>query len=179
MSNSAKQRDIEVATRLNPAGPPKLLFTIDHSKLTFKNDHHPGFDVVFTLNDTDNNGYVFPADPCDAMWCQPLDAGGPSACPTSSVHWNGFHATMVSPDNLSLHVSNPNGSLGNKSEQQFSFVLRVTKTPAVNDPPCEPLDPIGTNKNGPVLANKNSTALIVTLLVVGVAAFIAYKLFLS
>ena len=31
MPNNAKRRDIEVATRLNPAGPPKLLFTIDHS----------------------------------------------------------------------------------------------------------------------------------------------------
>ena len=174
MSN-AKPRTIEVATRLNPAGQPKLLFDIDKTKLIFKNEKHPGFDVVFTLNDTDNNGYVFPSDPLDAMWCQQIEAAGPAACPTSEVHWSGFHATAVDNNYLDLHVSNPNGPLNGKLEQLFGFVLRVTKTPEVNRPHCEPLDPIGTNKNGPTNRN-NATTLIVALVVAVAVAVVGYQL---
>lgn len=175
MSN-AKPRTIEVATRLNPAGQPKLLFTIDKTKLTFKNENHPGFAVTFTLNDTDKNGYVFPANPLDAMWCQPIEAAGPDACPTSEVYWDGFAATLVDPNRLGLHVSNPNGPLNGKLEQLFGFVLRVTKTPEVQSPQCEPLDPIGTNKNGPLLQKFSATTLIVALVVAVAVAVIGYQL---
>ena len=177
MSN-AKPRPIEVETQLNPAGQPKLLFTIDKNKLTFKNDHHPGFDVIFTLKDTDQNGYVFPASPLEAMWCQPIEGPGPDACPTSEVHWDGFCATSVDNNHLSLHVTNPNGALNGKLEQMFGFVLRVTKTPEITAPTCEPLDPIGTNKNGPTVRKFSAATLIVALVVVA-AAFVAYKLLMS
>ena len=177
MPGIAKSRDIDVVTKRNPAGKPPLLFEIDKSKLTFRNQNHPGFSVRFKIDDSDVNGYVFPTEKLDAMWAQPIEAVTPQSCPTSEVHWDGFKATNVLDQNMTLEVSNPNGSLHNKTEQLFAFTLRFTLTPDDSNTVCVPFDPIGTNKNGPTA--RNATALLVTLLVVAVAAVAAYELFLS
>ena len=154
------------------------MFEIDKTKLTFKNQNHPGFLVRFKIDDSDGNHYKFPTEKLDAMWVQPIEAVTPQSCPTSKVYWDGFKATNVVDQNMTLEVSNPNGPLHNKTEQLFAFTLRFTLTP--DDPAAlfVPFDPISTNKNGPTAAN-NSAAVLVTLLVVGVAAFAVYKLFLS
>lgn len=178
MSGIAKIRDIMVDTKRNPAGNPPLLFEIDKSKLTFKNQNHPGFLVRFKINDSDGNGYVFPTEKLDAMWAQPIEAVTPQSCPTSKMHWDGFKATNVLDQNMTLEVNNPNGALNNKTEQLFAFTLRFTLTPDDPTAPFVPFDPIGTNKNGPTL--KNSIApVVVVLIAVGVAAVVAYELFLN
>ena len=175
MPGTAKIRDITVTIKRNPAGQPPLLFELDKSKLTFHNQNHPGFSVRFNINDVDSNGYVFPSDPIDAMWVQPIDAPDPNACPTTPMHWDGFRATNVLDQNMTLEVSNPNGPLHNKIEQLFAFTLRFTLTPDQSDPLCVPFDPLGTNKNGPTLKN-NATTLIVALLVAVAVAVIGYQL---
>ena len=178
MPGTAKIRDIDVVTKRNPAGQPPLLFEIDKNKLTFRNQNHPGFLVRFKIDDSDNNGYVFPTEKLDAMWVQPIEAVTPQSCPTSKVYWDGFEATNVVDQNMTLEVSNPNGPLHNKTEQLFAFTLRFTLTP--DDPAAQfvPFDPISTNKNGPV--QKNSIApVVVALVVVAVAAVAAYELFLN
>ena len=180
MSNEPKIRDIDVVMTRNPAVEPPILFSYDQSKLTFSNLNHPGFHVNFNLKDPDKMGYFFPDNLLDAMWVHAIDAVNKHSCPTTSMHWSGFEAIKRSHDKMSLTVSNPNGKLPpGKLEQLFAFTLRVTDSPSKIDPVCVPCDPIGTNKNGPVLANNSAAALIVTLLVVGAAAFIGYKLFLS
>ena len=179
MPGLAKIRDITVTTKRNPAGQPPLLFELDKSKLTFRNQNHPGFDVRFKIDDTDGNRYVFPDDPFDAMWAQPIETTGPNACPTTQMHWDGFKAINVLDQNMTLEVLNPNGALHNKTEQLFAFTLRFTLTPDQTNPVCVPFDPIGTNKNGPTLQKFSAATLIVALVVVVAAAFVAYKLFLS
>ena len=167
-----KPRDIDVELAPNPAGNPPLLFTIDHDKLTFKNDHHPGFLVRFNIVDTQHTNYKFPDNPDDAMWVQSIQSITPNSCPTTPMHWKGFEATSVTNENMTLEVDNPNAA-----EQLFAFTLRFTPKPHENNPQCEPFDPIGTDKNGPT--SRISAALLLTVAVVGIAAFAAYKLLLS
>ena len=138
--------------------------------LVFINDNHPGFNVDFQFTDETRLNYLFPPNnqKAEAVW----SLRGPSNCPTQKAS-EVFQPVHVSGDckTLTVHNSNAGANVGH-----FGYTLRVTKDGGAT---FLALDPGGLNKNGPVLANKNSTALIVTLLVVGVAAFIAYKLFLS
>lgn len=165
-----KIRDIEVGIAHIPRGAePLLLFTIDKKKLTFKNNNHPGFTVRFNISDPENSQYKFPADPAEAMWVQTIEAAGPDSCPTTAMHWSGFQATSVTNDNMTLEVQNPNAE-----SQLFAFTLRFTKTPDVANSPCEPFDPIGTNRNG---ADKsNAPAILAAVVLVGVACLAAYQL---
>ena len=128
--------------------------------------------VRFNISDPQNTGYRFPDSPDQAMWVKTIDAIGPDNCPTTSMHWDGFEATSVINNNMTLLVDNPN-----PAEQLFAFTLRFSKTPHDVNPDCVPFDPIGTNKNGPSL--NNSAVLLTVLVVVGVAAFAAYKLLLN
>lgn len=168
-----KPRDIEVGIAHNPkGGEPPLLFTIDKKKLTFRNSNHPGFLVRFNISDPENTQYKFPDSPDEAMWVKAIAAAGPDSCPTTAMHWSGFQASNVTNDNMTLEVDNPN-----VAEQLFAFTLRFTKTPDVANSPCEPFDPIGSNKNGP--SSNNSALLLAVVAVAGVCAVAAYKLFLE
>ena len=167
-----KPRDIDVELVPNPAGNPPLLFTIDHDKLTFKNDHHPGFLVRFNIIDSQHTLYKFPDNPDDAMWVQTIDSTTPNNCPNTPMYWDGFKGTRVTNSNMTLDVDNPN-----TAEQLFAFTLRFTLQPHDTNPHCEPFDPIGSDKNGP--ASRSAAALLLTVVIVAVAAFAAYKLFLS
>lgn len=167
-----KPRDIDVGLAPNPSGNPPLLFTIDDKKLTFKNDHHPGFLVRFNISDPQNTLYKFPDAVTDAMWVQTIQSAGPNSCPTAATHWDGFKGLEVTNSNMTLVVDNPNAA-----EQMFAFTLRFTKTPHDPNPAFVPFDPIGTDKNGPLQRN-NTAALLVTLAVVAVAAVAVYELFL-
>lgn len=138
--------------------------------LVFANDHHPGFNVDFHFTDETKSNYLFPPNPqkADAVW----SVRGPSNCATVKAS-EVFEPLKVSTDGktLSVHNSNAGNNVGH-----FGYTLRVTKDTGAH---FLALDPGGLNTNGPVSANKSVTALIVTLLVVAAAAFIAYKLFLS
>ena len=167
-----KPRSIDVGLAPNPTGNPPLLFTIDEHKLTFSNDHHPGFLVQFDILDPQNTGYKFPDSVADAMWVQAIQSAGPNTCPSVPMYWDGFKGLNVTNSNMSLVVDNPNSA-----EQLFAFTLRFTKTPHKAKPDCVPFDPIGSDKNGPT--SRNYAALLVTVAVIAVAAVAAYKLFLS
>ena len=164
-----KKIDINVEMTRNPNGSPPLLFAINHS-LKFDNDHHPGFEIQFDLIDKDSTGYVFPDDPRQAMWVQPIDPATPGSCPTAPVYWEQFAATTVTNSNRTLTVIDPN-----QYKQQFAFTLRVTKTPSDANATFVDYDPIGSNGNGKV--SRNNLALVVAVVAVAaVVAVVAVKL---
>ncbi len=138
----SKPRRRNVNVILQNAGPP-VAFALASSlmkagRLTFINDHKPGFEIYFKLVDQGNTGLRFPDDPNLALAAQP-GAG----CPAQGQVWNQFNPVYVSDDNLTLKVHNLN-----KVPTQFWFTLFVTLTPHAQNPVCLPLDPGGDNQNG-------------------------------
>lgn len=105
----------------------------------FTNDHFPGFILNYVLQEP-TTGYRFPDDLDEALY-----SAKTTTCPTSKGQWGQFKAKSVSSDNKTLVVRNMNQ---HGHEGQFSYTLRVTKTPHNADAEYLDLDPGGTNTNG-------------------------------
>lgn len=176
---SPKLANVDVIVTPSASHPAGVKFDLSSSlgsgnRLTFKNHHHPGFDVHFNIVDNDGTGCRFMADPKDAMWVQPIQPGMPDPCPTSPVYWDQFKARSVNMDGKQLEVRNLNQFV-----QEFAFSLRFMK-PDWPDPII--YDPIGGNENGggggfaANIFEGNPTSL--ALLTVGViaAGYVAYRL---
>lgn len=156
----------------NPAtDPPQFHFETTHlpmgpnNHLHFQNCGHPGFYVHYHLQDP-THGYVFPEEsmyphppgPKDEHLNQALYSAVGTACPTSSGQWGQFTALRVENAGRTLVVWNKN-----ESPVDFGYTLRVTSNGGQN---YLPLDPGGTNTNGPSLYALTTT----TLMVAGAAA---------
>jgi hypothetical protein len=137
-------------------------------RLVFENDHHPGFDVFFTIDDPDNSGYLFPKNEKKALsakeYKEPSDG-----CPGQGETWSQFSPVVVSADFKTLQVRNLN-----TIKTPFGFSLFVTKTPETGGDYWQ-LDPIGDNKNGPVTMF-NWTYVAIAVAGVAVIALSLYEL---
>jgi hypothetical protein len=107
--------------------------------LTFKNNGHPGFLVVFHIVDDTGRGFRFKRDPEDALWVRPIIVPG-DECPQGPCSWGQFEPQSVTGSRMMLIVRNRN-----EYTQKFGFTLRVIDA----DDNEEDLDPIGNNQNGP------------------------------
>ena len=112
-------------------------------RLEFKNQNHPGFDVHFDIDDKDKTGFLFPDDHTLAIAVQTYQ-GSPPPCPTQGQTWCEFCPVRVSENNTRLEVRNLN-----ENPAEFSYTLFLTKDPHGSNPKFEPIDPIGSNQNGP------------------------------
>lgn len=112
--------------------------------LTFKNQGHDGFWVMFVLDDETLCGYRYVNSGMQPMYSAKLE-DGESTCPQSG-EWSKFKVHDCG--HRVLTVRNKNGPLpAGKDEERFAFTLRVTKDGDGNGPVLE-LDPVGTNQNG-------------------------------
>lgn len=109
------------------------------TNLVFHNNRHPGFEVVFQLQDDtgDPIGYTFLKPKLNAVWSQLGD--GPDFCPKEEM-WEVFQPLRLTDDGMTLTVLNPNS--GN-AVGKFQYTLWVT-----NGVKTIPLDPGGDNMNG-------------------------------
>jgi hypothetical protein len=175
---SPKKVNVDVVVTASPNDPAGVKFDLSSdlgssSKLTFKNDKHPGFDVHFNIVDKDGTGCLFMSDPQDAMWVQKIDPGMPDPCPTSPSYWDQFEAKSVQKGNTRLEVRNHNQYV-----QEFAFSLRFTK-PGWPDPIL--YDPIGSNQNGDgggfaaEMFGGSATNLLLVAAGVLAVAFVAYR----
>lgn len=111
-------------------------------ELVFRNDGHPGFNVIFNLHDETQLGYRFPAPPkdFDSIWSQV----GASGCPGSPGAWEVFDKASIVVTNggdvMKAKNRNPSPAQG-----QFRYTLNVTKDGGAT---YLPLDPGGNNQNG-------------------------------
>jgi hypothetical protein len=143
-----KKAKVEVELKKS-ASPPGFTWKIESDykkgdKLEFNNNKHPGFDVQFDL-DNDGTGYLFPDDPDLAIAAKPFTGDPkPPPCPDQGETWDQFIPVSVEEDNTRLCVYNLN-----KTKTKFAYTLFLTKEPHAENPKCEPLDPIGSNQNGP------------------------------
>ena len=143
--------DVEVRVVLTPSQNPKWHLEsplLQDNKLTFKNNGHPGFNVLFKIEDPESSGYQFPNDKDMALAATPLIGPG-TDCPDQGVSWNQFKPKEVINDgvrNTTLRVHNPNAP---GKECDFGYTLFMTLQPD-GPGPYWPLDPIGSNQNGPV-----------------------------
>lgn len=147
--------------------PPGFTWQIESDlkkgkKLEFNNDHHPGFIVYFDIDDDDDTGFRFPDDHNRAIAVQTYTGTNPP-CPTAGATWDQFYPIAVSKNNTRLEVRNLN-----EDPAEFAYTLFVTKDPHGTNPALEPIDPIGSNQNGPRLEPASSFGTVA--LVVGVAA---------
>lgn len=129
-------------------------------KLKFRNKNHPGFIVHFDIDDDDDTGYFFHDNHELAIGVQPY-TGDPAPCPGQAAKWCQFFPVSVTEGNTRLEVRNLN-----EDETEFKYTLFVTKTPHAPDPKFEPIDPIGSNQNGP----RFTPAVGVIALAIGAAA---------
>ena len=149
-----KPRDVEVRVILTPSEDPKWRIDsplLEDKKLVFRNNHHPGFDVFFVIEDPENSGYQFPDDKDKALAATPVAEGeGENVCPGRGVSWPQFKPKAVIKNaegrNTTLQVRNPNAP---GQEAEFRYTLFLTLKPAIGDP-CWELDPGGLNKNGSI-----------------------------
>jgi hypothetical protein len=111
--------------------------------LTFKNNNHPGFRVSFTLANAEKTGYYFPDDAQQALAVAEITSQTDN-CPTQGQKWPEFTPFEVNNDNKTLVVINTN-----MKHAEFAFTLFVTLKPHDANPHFLPLDPIGSNQNGP------------------------------
>lgn len=127
----------------SPKNDPQLP-TKANGDLIFENDEHPGFDIHFELQG-DTHGYFFPHDndKKKAVWSQ-----FGTDCPTGPQGvWDVFkpvrtvHSPCNPPEIRTLIVHNRNAN----ADGDFMYNLRVVN--GAGD--WLPLDPGGTNTNGP------------------------------
>ena len=152
-----KKAKVEVELKASSTDPKGFTWEIksiykNGNKLEFKNDHHPGYDVRFEL-DNGGTGFVFPDDPTLALAVQPYAAAEPP-CPHAGETWTEFAPFAVEDDNKRLCVYN-----ANKTKTDFKYTLFVTKDPHAANPQFEEIDPIGSNQNGPRLSSSVGIAL--------------------
>jgi len=140
---NAKQETVTVV--LEPDQSPNFHLEsnlIKGNKLTFKNNHFPGFTVDFTIDDPTGSGYLFPSDPKLALGAKKLQNQN-DRCPAQGDSWQQFEPTSVSADGKTLTVRNLN-----EFKTEFGFTLFVTRSPNPPHGPYLALDPIGDNQNG-------------------------------
>lgn len=169
----AKAKDATVKVILNlDTDPPFHLQSslLQGDRLVFSNDHHPGFDVYFTIEDPHNSGYLFPKNEKKALSAKEYK-GATDACPDQGVDWSQFSPVDVSTDFKTLHVRNLN-----QFETAFGFSLFVTTTPQNPNAEYLKLDPIGDNRNGPVMSSSFSwTYVAIGVAAVAILALVAYQ----
>ena len=142
-----KAKEVTVDLYIDPkANPPFTMKStlLKDGKLTFKNDHHPGFVIDFNIVD-DAGGYRFPDSAKDALAAAELATGKPT-CPKQGAEWAEFEPLEVDNGNRTLRVMNHNNH-----PADFGFTMFVTKD---GKKPYLELDPIGDNRNGPRLASR-------------------------
>lgn len=140
---NAKQETVKVV--LEPESDPPFHLQsslIKNGKLTFKNNHFPGFVVDFTIDDPTGSGYRFPSNPTLALGARRINDVH-DRCPSQGDSWQQFEPVSVSTDGKTLTVRNLN-----ETKTQFGFTLFVTQSPNPPHGPYLELDPIGDNQNG-------------------------------
>ena len=171
MAGSPKKVEVEVILesdnpvnfRVEPVN--NSLPTGPNGELIFDNDHHPGFQVWFYLNDRNGLGYTFPPNSKkhQAVWSEL----GNGACPKPPGKSDVFHVErVIEPDRRTLVVLNPNPS---PAQGPFGYTLRVTKDGGAT---YLDLDPGGLNQNGPTAKSSSTGAFAAGAavgLIVGVA----------
>ena len=171
MSGEPKRVDVKVVYKPGKTPNVELVskITTKEGLLKFKNDKHDGFWVHFNLDDDTLADYRFVQSGMSPMYSVLGDQ-----CPTQGL-WDGFKPHDVFE--RTLIVRNKNVLLQGKSEERFSFALRVTKDPAGNGPVVE-LDPGGVNQNGPTKP-LSKAALLITGGVVGAVLALGAEALLS
>jgi hypothetical protein len=140
---NAKQETVKVVLEPDRDPPFHLESSlIKNGKLTFKNNHFPGFNVDFTIDDPTGSGYLFPSNPDLALGARRIQGGG-GHCPAQGDSWQQFQPVSVSTDGKTLTVRNLN-----EIKTEFGFTLFVTQSPNPPNGPYLELDPIGDNQNG-------------------------------
>ena len=137
-----KAKEVTVDLYIDPkANPPFTMKSklLKDGKLTFKNNHHPGFVIDFNIVD-DGGGYLFPDSAADALSAAELEKGKPT-CPKQGEKWPEFEPLEVDNGNRTLRVQNHNNH-----PADFGFTMFVCKD---GKKPYLELDPIGDNRNGP------------------------------
>lgn len=147
---------------------------IVNNKLSFTNHGHPGFWVFFHLEDPDGTGYRFPDDADQAMWVAKYENAG-DECPKVATSWGGFEPKKVLDGqkkdlehNMVLKVRNRNTE---DLKGEFGYTLCVVR----NGDDWWPIDPGGVNHNGSSQGGISTTAVVVTVVLVGAALFAAYE----
>jgi hypothetical protein len=140
---NAKQETVKVVLEPDQSPPFHLESSlIKNGKLTFKNNHFPGFTVDFTIDDPTGSGYLFPSNPDLALGARRIQ-GGSGHCPAQGDSWQQVEPVSVSTDGKTLTVRNLN-----EIKTEFGFTLFVTQSPNPPHGPYLELDPIGDNQNG-------------------------------
>lgn len=151
-----------------PGGDPNYQLEtklLKGDELVFNNNGRPGFDISFVLANADQTGYYFPDDASKALAAQKGIIG--DGCPTQGMVWDEFTPTGVSADNLTLYVNNKN-----TKSTDFAFTLFVTEKPHDPKPHFLPLDPIGSNQNGPTSRSFAASILTTTSVSIAIAAIV-------
>lgn len=143
---TAQPKDETVKVILKPSEIPpfemKSSQLIKKGRLKFDNDHFPGFNVSFELDDSkEHSGYRFPTNPADALAAKRL-GNGDNPCPGKGETWDQFKPISVTTDRMSLVVRNLN-----EYQADFGFTLFVTRQGTGGEETLV-IDPIGTNGNG-------------------------------
>ena len=143
---TAQPKDETVKVILKPSEIPpfemKSASLIKKGRLKFDNDHFPGFNVSFVLDDSkEQSGYRFPMNPADGLAAKKL-ANGDNPCPSRGETWDQFKPISVSSDRMTLVVRNLN-----EYQADFGFTLFLTRQGTGGEETLV-IDPIGTNGNG-------------------------------
>lgn len=141
--------------------PLGALPTDKKGDLIFINDGNSGFFVYFDLIDKTGLKYAFPPDNLKhaAIWSE----FGATDCPAEGKT-EVFTAKLVTNNAMTLKVRNENVSPG---LGPFRYMFRVTKDGGKT---YHPLDPGGSNQNGPITVERSSIVTFVIGLAVGAIA---------
>jgi hypothetical protein len=136
--------DVTVVLKPNQVPPFELKSNkLQGGRLTFQNDHFPGFYVNFRLEDPQQTGYVFPNNENLALAAQRIQNDN-DECPRQGQTFGQFKPVKVTDSNKTLRVRNLN-----QFAARFGYSLFVTTTPNDDSGQFLMLDPIGENQNGP------------------------------
>ena len=124
--------------------------------LVFRNNGHPGFKILFDLDDQTGENYRFPTNSKkqDGVWSK-----RGTKCPDTAAS-DIFKVVEIPPHRQTMVVHNLNPQ---PAQGEFRYTLRVTKDGGKN---YLPLDPGGVNQNGPSRAMKSLSAASIVLGVV-------------
>lgn len=116
--------------------------------IIFENKHHPGFVILFNIDDRIGCDIRFLPNHDDALWVQRSSLDEPP-CPTCPSYWDQFQAVdVIDNDENNPHERCKTLVVSNKNDykQMFAFTLRF-EIPGVHK--VIEFDPIGNNQNGP------------------------------
>ena len=129
-----KAKDMEVDVIFTPGANPPFALQENHGhagqQISFKNEHHPGVVVYFTIKDADENGLEFRAEPSQALTVD-NPPGGNQLVPLSVEQDHGRNVQLIS-------------YCRNWNPEKFKFSLHFMQNGAAVD-----YDPIGDGNNGP------------------------------